>query len=224
MTGIPMNSSVVVAITGGIGTGKSTVAGLIESMGYPVISSDNEAKLLMVRDAGIREKLIKEFGPDFYSPGGEVNGSYVSGLVFGPDKESCKRLDKLNSIVHPAVIENMIKSVEMLEENGEKLIFVESALTFEAGLEDGFDYIVVIDAPEDICIDRVKTRSGLTEEQIRQRMASQIPQKEKVNNADFVIDNSGTPDKLKQAVDFAMMVLKSVKPREPENDEIEQVP
>lgn len=216
-----MNRSVVVAITGGIGTGKTTIAGIIADMGYPVISSDKEAKELMVKDAGIREKLIKEFGEDFYSPDGNVNNSFVPQLVFGQDEESLRRLGLLNSIVHPAVIENMINTVGMLEEKGEKLIFVESALTYEAGLEDGFDYIVVADAPEDVCIERVKARSGLSGEQIRQRMASQMPQKEKVSHADFVIDNSGSYDRLKQAVEFAMIVLKNVKPREPEEDENE---
>lgn len=214
-----MDRSIVVAITGGIGTGKTTVSELIAAMGYPVISSDNAAKELMVKDLSIREKLVAEFGREFYLPDGEVNKSYVAQLVFGDDEKSADNLAKLNSIVHPVVIDNMIQSVEKHELQGEKIIFVESALTFEAGLDDGFDFIIVVDAPEDICIERVQKRSGLNEKQIRQRMNTQLPQQDKVNNSDFVIDNGSTPEKLKQSVEFVIMVLKNIDPNELDEDD-----
>lgn len=213
-----MNESVVVAITGGIGTGKSAVAAIIKEMGFPVISSDTVAKELMVKDEEIRTKLIKEFSDNIYLPDDMVNKELVSLLVFGDDEKSAQNLAKMNSIVHPKVIEHMINSVEELDKKGEKLIFVESALTFEAGLEDGFDYIVVVDAPEDTCIERVSSRSGLSGQQVRQRMNTQIPQQEKVGSADFVIDNSGTPEKLRQSVEFVMMILKTLEPKSEEEE------
>ncbi len=209
-----MNESLVIAITGGIGTGKSTVSEMIAAKGLRVISSDNAAKELMVTDGELKKRIMAAFGDNFYLPDGTPDKELIASTVFGDSEESAKSLAKLNSIVHPRVIEQMIETVERYEKEGDRLIFVESALTYEAGLEEGFDYIIVVDAPEDVCIERVMKRSGLTVERVKQQINAQMPQSEKVAHADFVIDNSGGLEKLSQSVDFIVTILESMVPED----------
>ncbi len=204
------NQSIVVAITGGIGSGKSSVADIIRNMGYKVLSSDDKAKELTQKNKPVISEIKKHFGNEAYSPEGKLNSSYIAAKVFGDSPENDRNLATLNRIVHPAVIDNMIKDVEKLEASGEKLIFVESALTFEANLAEGFDYILVVDAPEELCIQRVMKRSGLTEKQVRQRMRTQMHPAEKKKAADFIIDNSKSPDHLKSSVEFIVNILKNL--------------
>ncbi|MFC2131096.1 dephospho-CoA kinase [Bacteroidota bacterium] len=201
------NKSIVCAITGGIGAGKSTVAELVKEMGYVVISSDDNAKNIMASNQEIKSKLINEFGEKVYNENGEINKEYLSNIVFGPSEKHQTALLKLNSIVHPFVIEFMIKEVSKYEEKGEPFIFVESALTYEAGLEDGFDYVIVVDTLEDIVIDRVKQRSGLSAEDIMLRINQQIPSEKKKHQADFVIENNGSPEELKKSVNIIIKII-----------------
>lgn len=201
------NKSIVVAITGGIGCGKTTVANIIRDMGYAVISSDENAKTIIVSDEQVREKLIDTFGIKTFSDDGLINRDYISNLVFGNTEEHDKALLKLNSIVHPAVISKLIDEVEKNEKNGEKIIFVESALTFEAQLEEGFDYVIVVDSKEEEVIARLKQRDYLSDDEIRYRIKQQIPQELKVQNADFVIQNNSNMDELKKSIEFIINIL-----------------
>lgn len=202
--------SIVCAITGGIGSGKSTVSSLIRKLGYPVISSDKNAKFIMTSDEKVINLLIKNFGTSIYFENGDINNQYLSEKVFGPGPEHQKALMLLNSIVHPAVIDLMIKEVSECEAKGEPLIFVESALTFEAGLDEGFDYVIVIAAKEDIAIERTMLRSSLSSDEIKHRMNQQIPVEKKVNQADFVIENNNNIDDLKKSVYFTVDIIKQL--------------
>ena len=103
------NKSLVCAITGGIGSGKSIVATMIKELGYPVISSDYNAKLIMISDEKVKKLLIENFGSRIYLENGEIDNKFLSNNVFGPYPEHQSALMQLNSIVHPAVIELMIK-------------------------------------------------------------------------------------------------------------------
>jgi dephospho-CoA kinase len=197
----------VVAITGSIGSGKSTVAEYIKSKGFPVINTDDKAKELMVTDQKVIKAIKKEFGDDIYSDKGELNKQKLADLVFGEDKESQERLARLNALVHPAVIDFMIAEVRRLEEEGEALVFVESALVFEAQLEEGFDYIIAVYLDEETSIKRAAVRLGQPEEAIRKRMANQISPESKKGHADFVIDNSGTKEDAEKSVDFLLTIL-----------------
>jgi dephospho-CoA kinase len=198
---------IVVAITGGIGCGKSAVAEIIKNMGYIVISSDENAKTVMVSNEKVRRKLISEFGEDIYFDDGKLNKDWLSKIVFGDSLDNEKSLAKLNSIVHPAVIEKLIEDVEYYEKSGEKIVFVESALTFEAQLEEGFDYIIVVDAKEKVIFERLKRSRNLSEEEIRFRMRQQLSQELKKQHADFVIENNGSLDELKKSVEIIVNIL-----------------
>lgn len=211
--------SVVIAITGGIGSGKTTAANIIRESGATVLSSDDKAKEITANNEIVKEKLLRKFGEMVFLDDGSINKEFLSSKVFGETKERRDNLAALNSIVHPLVIDNMIDEVQKLEDAGEKLIFVESALTFEAGLEEGFDYIVVVDSEEDNCIERVMQRSGLSEQQVRLRMANQINPVEKRKAADFVINNNGSIEELKTSVNFILAIVKNLKPRDLEEEE-----
>lgn len=205
------DKSIVIGITGGIGTGKSTVADIFESHNIKVLKADNIAKELMATNTEIIDQIIKQFGTESYLENGSINTVYISNLVFNNENpESTNNLNQLNQIVHPVVIQWIIDSVEKLVESGEKLIVVESALIYEAELDEGFDYIILVDCSDDVRISRVMQRNGLTKEQVMDRINSQISQTEKKGAADFVIDNSADLEKLKENVEFLIKILQGL--------------
>ena len=108
----------VIGITGGIGSGKSSVAKIIQEAGYKVISTDDKAKEIMVTDLNVKQKLIEAFGDESFLFDGTLNKSYISSQVFGETEIHQKNLIKLNSITHPTVIEFMINQVKFAEEIG----------------------------------------------------------------------------------------------------------
>lgn len=201
--------SIVIAITGGAGSGKSSVAHIIESRGYKMIYTDNLAKSIMQENKSVIKKIKNEFGDNAYLSDNTLNRSYMSSVVFS-GKDDGTALEKLNRIVHPPVIDKMSELVESYEQQGEKLIFVESALIFEAGLEEGFDYILVVDADMDKRVERIMERTAESQESIMMRMQSQMPAEEKRNYADFVIENNGTEKELAESVEFLLKVFEEL--------------
>jgi len=199
---------VLVGITGGIGSGKTTAAKYIEQLGYPVIYTDYLAKVVMNTNENVKLALINEFGNEIYNDNGEINAAKLSEIVFDINSEDNVKLTRLNQIVHPPTIELMMEEIEKLLEKGEKLIFVESALIYEAGLEDGFDYIVVIDADEKKRIERTAKRLKLSDEKIRKRDCQQFSTEYKRNMADFVIENNGDIDQLYKSIDFILNLIR----------------
>lgn len=202
--------SAVVGITGGIGTGKSTVAQIIAEMGYPMISTDAIAKEIMLSDKKVISEIKSAFGNEAYNEDSTPNTKFISDAVFGSSADADARLLVLNSIVHPPVIERLSDIVAALEDEGKEIIFVESALIFESGIEEDFDFIITVDAPEDAVVARVSGRSGLTREQVLARISGQMPNKEKIAVSDFVIDNKGTIDELRTSTEMIVEVVKSL--------------
>jgi dephospho-CoA kinase len=198
----------VVAITGGIGSGKTTVANHLAELGFPVINTDLLAKKLMNSDEKLKILLSNEFGPEIYLENGELNSKFLSKIVFGNDSLSKKNLDKLNRIVHPAVIDLMMEEIEKFANEGNELIFVESALIYEAGLDEGFDYIIVVDANESKRIKWTSEKLKLPESEIRIRNSEQISTDMKKNLADFVIENNGTISEMLASADFILDLVK----------------
>jgi len=207
---------VIVGITGGIGSGKSTVAEWIIEKGFPVLSSDGIAKELMTSNPEIKEQLINAFGKEIYLDDGGLNKSMLSDLIFDPNQSKVK---KINQIVHPFVIENIIDHLEELADNGNSLLFVESALMFESGMAEGYDYIITVFADEEKVIERVNKRSKLSEEKIHTIMKSQLNPIEKKKLADFVIDNNGTVDELRTSFDTIFSIIEILPPNDSDEEE-----
>jgi dephospho-CoA kinase len=199
----------LVGITGGIGTGKSSVSKLLQERGWVVYSSDVTAKEIMASDAEVRAELAKAFGEHVLTPEG-VNAPLLSSLVFGPLQEHENNLDTLNAIVHPKVLDIHMRAIEEEAAKGTEIVAIESALIYEIDLEDGFDYVIVVDAPSEMCIDRVTHRSGLTRDEVQRRIDKQMPMEQKRGLADFVIDNSKTPEDLTKATATIAMIIEAM--------------
>ncbi len=171
----------IVGLTGGIGSGKSTVARVLEILGAAVFDSDAVAKELYFVPA-IKSAVISLIGPEAYLSDKQLNRPFIAKAVF----ENASLLTALNGILHPAVYLAMQSFVSA---HRGQLIVKESALLFEAGIEKQVDKIIVVCAPETLRIQRVLRRDQLSEREIRARMASQWPSSEKIKQADFVINN-----------------------------------
>lgn len=168
-----------VAITGNIGSGKSYVCELFKRLGIPVFDSDYEAKLLYNRPE-VREKMVERFGIEMYDSEGRLDRKRMAAKVFS---DSCA-LGYVESVLYPVL--NAWFDEWTLQQDSPYVLY-ESALIFEKHLESMFDAIIVVAASEPVRIDRVMRRDGCTEEQVRARMAYQLPQAEKVAHADYVI-------------------------------------
>lgn len=201
--------SICIGITGGFASGKTTVAKIIAEQGLPVIYTDDLAKELMANNEKIKKRIKVRFGDDVFNQDGSINNQKLAKIVFANTKESQKKLQSLNVIIHPAVIDEMSKLVEKYEAAGEPLIFVESALIFELGLDEGFDYVIAVYADDDVMIERAKLR-GFNKEQVMQRLSQQLPAKKKLEWGDFTIKNNGSLEELREATISLLNILKAM--------------
>jgi dephospho-CoA kinase len=198
---------IIVGITGGIGSGKSTVSEFYRELGYSVLNSDKKAKELYLEDKELKAKLIKEFGDDFYLPDGNINKEFIGNMIFGESEESNDNLTKLNSLVHPLVIQSTIDEIDRLVEEGEYLIFVESALIFETNMQDAYNFVICVISEQDKVIERLLKRGNLTEEKIIHRISNQISPEEKKKKSDFVINNNSTIEALQNSARFIIDII-----------------
>jgi dephospho-CoA kinase len=182
-----------IGLTGGIGSGKSTVAEIFHHFGVPVFNSDNAARKLQDEDEQVKKQITGIFGNEIYDEG-KLNRKKVAEIVF---KDS-KKLEALNSIVHPAVAKAFEKFCE--ENKSAKYILKEAAILFEIGADKVLDGMIVVTAPDELRLERVSKRDGISKEQILLRMNSQLSQEEKIKKADFVIVNDGKEMLIPQVV------------------------
>ena len=164
-----MSEMRLIAITGGIGSGKSVVSRLVRVMGYEVYDCDSRARSLMTEDSMVRQQLIEAFGKETYIDDGSLNRSHLSSTAFTDPGA----LSKLNAIVHPATATDMICWADEQAEAGATIAFVETALLRTAGLDRVVDEVWHVTAPDQVRIDRVIARSGLTAHQVKERMTAQ---------------------------------------------------
>lgn len=203
-----MIESKIIGLTGGIGSGKTTVARYIESLGHKVIYTDLIAKEIMSANPDVKEKIVAAFGKEAYSSDmSACNSKFLASLVFAPGESAQTKLAQLNSIVHPAVIDEMIRQTEIFATGGIEQIFVECALIYELDLDEGFDYIIDVFAPEETCISRVMQRNNISRSQAESRLAAQMSPDEKRGLADFVIQNTGSLEELKKATDLILQFI-----------------
>ena len=170
-----------VGLTGGIGSGKSTVAKIFETLNIPVYYADESAKHIMNNDEALRKKIIELFGDDAYNAFG-LNRAHIAAIVFN-DKQ---KLEQLNSLVHPATIshgENW-----MLQQTTPYAI-KEAALIFESGVHASLDYVIGVSAPVHLRIHRAMKRDNISREEVKARMNRQIDEVIKMRLCDFVIVN-----------------------------------
>lgn len=172
-----------VGLTGGIGSGKSTVARVFGVLGIPVFNADEESKRLLREDDGLKSAVIAAFGPGIY-PGGDLDRSALASIVFN-DPEA---LAKLNAIAHPAVRKQLGRWVD---EQRSPYALVEAALMVDTGWYRSMDHLVVVTTPEAERVKRVMVRDGVSEEQVLARVRNQVGEERRLAVADSVIQNDG---------------------------------
>lgn len=178
-----------VALTGGIATGKSVVAGILERRGCYIHSADQAAHDLMKPGKPAWQKIISRFGPRVLNPDQTINRSRLGSIVFSDEKER----QFLNSLVHPLILEKKKQVIRRLEKNGKYKIFVsEAALTIESGYAPFFDVVIVVHCAEDMQAKRLMERDKISRRYARKKIRSQMPSQEKRRHADYVIDTSGS--------------------------------
>ena len=172
----------IVGLTGGIGSGKTTVAEMFKSFGVPVYNADEEAKILMQNSEAIKHELIDLLGESCYTDG-QLNRSYIASQVFA-DK---RLLQKINAIVHPKVAAHF---QEWFSNQNAPYIIKEVAILFETKSQHLFDFIITVTAPIETRIQRVMDRDQKTKKEVMSVINNQLPDLEKINQSNFVIYNN----------------------------------
>lgn len=170
-----------IGLTGGIGSGKSTVARIFETLGIPVFYADKETKRLMNESPELKEKLIEHFGPGSYDDQG-LNRTYIASIVFN----DVEKLELLNSLTHPITIQYADK---WMSQQTSPYIIKEAALIFESGSHKQLDKVIGIYAPSGLRIERVMKRDKVTKGEVLKRLDRQMNEEEKMKLCDFVIQN-----------------------------------
>lgn len=191
-----------IGLTGGIGSGKTTVAEIFKTLGVPVYNADAEAKRIMSSDPSVRAQIISAFGEESYK-GTVPNRSFLISEVF----PNVGKLAMLNSIVHPVTIADA--SQWMARQKGPYAI-KEAAILFESGAEKNLDYVIGVTAPESIRVQRIMERDGRTEKEIRQVMARQMDDAEKMSRCDFIIYNDGKHMLIPQVLEVHQRLTEAV--------------
>ena len=171
----------VVGLTGGIGSGKSTIAKAFAALGIAVFNSDEQAKVLIATDAQVKKRIIAAFGEEAYQ-NGEYNRAYIAQIVFN----NSEKLAILNGIVHPALAKYFN---QWAKKQTSPYVLKEAAILFESGSYKDCDYIITVTAPEEVRIARVMARDHCTEAQVRARMAQQWSDAERIALSNVVIEN-----------------------------------
>lgn len=181
------NHPLVVAITGGIGSGQSTVAKMFEKWGCKVINADLKAKQVIQSDREVRKALMRTFGEQIFFRNGKLNTKKLAELAFKDELHT----QKLNQIVHPRMVAHIVEEMEEARFSKKfPMVIIDAALVYEINIEQLFDAIVVVYAPVDVRYQRVRQRDGMSKQEFFSRVDRQIPLEEKRKWADFVIDNS----------------------------------
>lgn len=170
-----------VGLTGGIGSGKSTVAAIFETLGIPVYYADKEAKRLMIEDEGLIKSIKNLLGEESYI-NGILNREYIAAIVFNDSK----KLEQLNQLIHPITVADSLK---WMSQQTTPYYIKEAALIFESNSESHLDVIIGVTSPESERVNRVMKRDKIDEAAVRQRMSRQMSETEKIKRCDFVITN-----------------------------------
>lgn len=190
----------IIGITGNIGSGKSTFSEFAKEQGYPVIKADDLSKSILQSDQKVKAAVIKEFGSESFV-NDLPNKKFLAQEVFN----NPVKLKKLESILHPKVVKEINRQIKILIKSN-PVVFVESALIYEADLKEQFDFVVLVAAEQSIRLER-KTKSGMSREDFLLRDSNQIPEEEKKKRADFIFSNNSTIEELHSKFNLLLLTL-----------------
>ena len=172
-----------IGLTGGIGSGKTTVARIFSMLNVPVYNSDEAGRNISNIDPLVKNTIKEQFGADVFDQNENLNREKLSAIVFNDSSA----LAKLNAIIHPAVAQDFNM---WCAKQSSPFVIKETAILFEHGLDKHLDGVIVVEAPDELRIKRVMHRNGITEDAVRQRIQQQLPQDELISRADWVIHNN----------------------------------
>jgi dephospho-CoA kinase len=195
--------SLIIGITGGIGSGKSLACEYFQKLGCKIFYADEIAKNLYFSDKKLRAALVKQFGKNILDNKGLINFPEFRKIVFKSDANQ----KRVNKIVHPFVISEILAQAK---KSKSKIVIVEAALIFESGFEKYNDYTILIYSNTANRTERVQKRSKLSKVLIKSIMKLQMPENEKKKKADIIIENDGTKRELQKKVKFVFGVLKAL--------------
>jgi dephospho-CoA kinase len=192
----------LVGLTGGIGSGKSTVSAMLAERGAEVVDADQIAREVVLPGQPSWHKIRDHFGPGVLRPDGSVDRTALAEIVFGDQG----KLGLLNEITHPPMFERIADRLERARDR-DVIVVLDAALLIETGLAQRVDVLLVVDLPEEVQARRLEAK-GMPAEQAWARIASQLSREERLVHADLVIDNSGTVEELAERVDEAWTELR----------------
>ena len=201
-----MSKTFRIAVTGGIGSGKSVVSHLLSIMGIPVDDCDGRAKMLMESDGCIRQGLVRMFGEECYDVAGRLNRSWLASRIF-VDKDA---IERVNDLVHPRVVSDFDL---WAEQQGVPIVAVETAILFESGLNEVVDRVLLVWANAETCIKRVEARNGMTRQNVQNRMNNQMPLDDLLLLCDYAVHNDGDDAVFPQVMEFVDAMKKVVQER-----------
>ena len=187
---------IVIGLTGGIGSGKSEVSRMLSELGAEVIDADRIGHEAYLPHTETWEAVVIEFGEEILQPNGEIDRTKLGAQVFSEPEAR----DRLNAVMHPRMYDMIEERIERLREQGTEAVVVEAAVLVEAGWVPLVDEVWTVTAPEEAVVRRLHWRNGASEEQIRQRVRSQLTPEERIREADVVIENSQGLEELRQRV------------------------
>ena len=188
---------IVIGVTGGLGMGKSTVARLFQKQGAELFDADRIVHRLLEPGTPVWKRVRSEFGPSVLEPDGRINRNRLGGIVF----REPRRLKALNRIVHPAVRRSILAEMSRLKRNRPNGVAVlDIPLLIESGRAYRTDAVVVVTAPQRTAARRLKSRSGWSPAEMKRRSGFQMPLREKVKHADFVVRNGGSLEDTRRQV------------------------
>jgi dephospho-CoA kinase len=196
------SGKLLVAITGSIGSGKSTFASFLTEQGYIVLSADDISKEILARDPDVKKQIIREFGKESFD-GNAINKKFLADKIFS----NPKKLEKINSILHPRVREK-INSLAKEYFKTMDFVFVEAALIFESKIEKMYDLVVLIKADKKIRMQRATKNNKISEKDFINRNKNQLDDEIKVKKSDIVFTNSGSKTELRKKANLLISVLK----------------
>jgi dephospho-CoA kinase len=192
----------LIGLTGGMGSGKTTVAGMFAVMGIPVYDADSRAKALMQEDPALIAGIRELFGSAAYGIDGMLDRKFIASIVFA-DREM---LDRLNALVHPAVYRDLAAWAASPPQRDAPYLLQESAILFEEDLVARFAAVILVTAPEAVRIDRVMARDGAGRDDVLRRLRNQWPDERKIPLSDYVIFNDGARPLIRQVADVDRML------------------
>lgn len=198
---------VIVGLTGGIGSGKSTAAGMFKDEGADIIDFDLLARTVVEPGKPAWRKIVEYFGPNFLNPDGSINRAALGKIVFSEDKSR----KALEAFVHPMILKERDRLVEQIrDKNPSSVVIVDFPLLFELGMGRDFDKTVLVYTPRGVQIKRVMQRDGLSKEEAEKRLKAQMPIDEKRRLSDYIIDAETTFAVMRDQVKGIMHSLRGI--------------